>query len=178
MAFRIHIAGSGGFRYSRSVRHDGGRWDIGWVKARLISWSVGHARPSRSGGNPIVAASAGATVAALREFSDRMTGLASVGVTELNIAIRVPRLLWATSGGVRHFALGGDSTDGIASEICEFLDTHGMNRWGVLFQMNRGLASCNGGPMVNVTLIDGSTATRGPSRRVTLRSGARRRRNP
>ena len=154
MSFRIHIVGAGGFHYSRDVRHDGGEWEIGWVKARLISWSIGPPRPSQSAGNPILAASVGATVAALREFSDMITHLSVFGVSRLNLVIRREHLAWPTTGGMRTFFLSGASVGTIPGDICDFLNENGMNRWGVLFQMNRALAGYGGGSIVNVTLSD------------------------
>ena len=154
MSFTIHVVGAGAYRYARQVRHDGGEWEIGMVKARLISWSIGAARPSQSGGAPIVAASAGARVAALREFSDALTHLGAVGVDRLNISIRVQHMLWPTSGGNRTFFPASDASGTTAADICDFLSAHGMNRWAVLFQMNRALAAYPGGGMVNVILRD------------------------
>lgn len=161
MAFDIHVAGSGGFRYSRSGVLYGDEWDLGWITTKILSRAGVSARPSATGSSVRTLMAAASHINRVHLLVTTIELLmANHGNGTLNVAVRHSHVLWPTTGGYRSIALSGGSGGPVAIDLCRFLHANDMNKWGPIIEILAALVDFDrtygggSGYMINVTLYD------------------------
>ncbi|MCS6875214.1 MAG: hypothetical protein N2Z23_07450 [Pyrinomonadaceae bacterium] len=162
MGFDIHVAGLGGFLYTRNNVPYGDEWNLNWMERILLSLARVRDPYSLTRKAAVKTLSAATRVVMVETFYNTITLLiANHGDGDLNVAIRRRHLLWPDTGGFCKIRLSAnEDAFSVVRSLARFLNEHGMNKFGPVAEITGALTEYDltykggSGYIVNVSLFD------------------------